>query len=93
MSSAPPSTALSTCVVLCSYTFDRWDDLRAGLDALRSQSLPPDEIVLVIDHNTALRDQVEAARPRATSASGSRRPTSSPSWTTTRPRNRTGSPN
>ena len=55
-----PSATYSTSVILCSYTLDRWDDLRDGVEALRAQSLPPDEIVLVIDHNTALRDRAEA---------------------------------
>ncbi|MFI9802141.1 glycosyltransferase family 2 protein [Streptomyces sp. NPDC052302] len=48
------NTAPSLSVVVCAYTLDRWDDLRAALASLESQRRPPDEIVLVIDHCPAL---------------------------------------
>jgi O-antigen biosynthesis protein len=46
-------------VVVCAYTLDRWSDIKAGIEALRQQTLPPCEVVLVVDHNDAL-----AARAR-----------------------------
>ncbi|MDI9829950.1 glycosyltransferase family 2 protein [Streptomyces sp. KAU_LT] len=44
------NTTPSLSVVVCAYTLDRWDDIRAALASLGSQRRPPDEIVLVIDH-------------------------------------------
>ncbi|MFE7890185.1 glycosyltransferase family 2 protein [Streptomyces sp. NPDC057412] len=48
------NTTPSLSVVVCAYTLDRWDDIRAALASLGSQRRPPDEIVLVIDHCPAL---------------------------------------
>ena len=41
-------------VVLCAYTENRWPELVAAIDSVQHQTLPPDEIVLVIDHNPSL---------------------------------------
>lgn len=41
-------------VVVCAYTQDRWDQMSAALESLRAQSVPPHEIILVIDHNRPL---------------------------------------
>lgn len=41
-------------VVVCGYTEERWNDLLAAITSARQQTLPPDEIILVIDHNTAM---------------------------------------
>lgn len=60
MTCPAPSTAEGVSVVLCSFTFDRWDDLAAGLDGLAAQTRPPDEIVLVIDHNSELAQCAQA---------------------------------
>ncbi|GHF67690.1 GT2 family glycosyltransferase [Amycolatopsis bartoniae] len=51
----------ATTVVVCAYTERRWDDLVAGLSALRAQTVPPGEIVLVIDHNPELERRATAA--------------------------------
>jgi glycosyltransferase involved in cell wall biosynthesis len=40
----------SLTVVICAYTVDRWDDLRAAVESVRAQWTPADEIVLVVDH-------------------------------------------
>lgn len=44
----------STTVVICAYTENRWDDLVSALDSLRQQNHPPDEVIIVIDHNEKL---------------------------------------
>lgn len=44
----------TTCVVICAYTFDRWDDLTAAVRSALDQDLRPDEVLVVIDHNDAL---------------------------------------
>ena len=54
---------LHISVVLCGYTSERWDDLRAAVESVRQQTLPPDEIILVIDHNPALYARACAELP------------------------------
>jgi len=47
-------------VILCAYTEARWDDLLAAVDSVQNQTLPPHEIILVIDHNPALLQRARA---------------------------------
>ena len=58
-----PAVARTLSVVVCAYTLDRWSDIRAALESLRRQEPPPDEVILVSDHNPELRDRVAAAFP------------------------------
>lgn len=51
---------LSTSVVICAYTEDRWADIVAAVAGCHAQTHPPDELLLIADHNSAL-----AARARA----------------------------
>lgn len=46
-------------VVICAYTEDRWEDLVASVESVQRQAPAPAEIVLVIDHNDALRQRAE----------------------------------
>ena len=41
-------------VVICAYTEKRWQDLQAAIHSVKQQSLPPKEIIVVIDHNPSL---------------------------------------
>jgi GT2 family glycosyltransferase len=41
-------------VVVCAFSDQRWDELCAAIASLKQQSLVPEEIVLVIDHNDQL---------------------------------------
>lgn len=44
-----------TCaVVICAYTEDRWDDILRAVASVRSQQPPPQELIVVVDHNPAL---------------------------------------
>lgn len=52
-------SALSVSVVVCAYTVQRWEQVGAALRSVAAQQLPPDEIVLVVDHDDEL-----AARAR-----------------------------
>ena len=59
MPSLPPTIS----VVVCAYTRDRLEVLTEAVDSLRAQTLPPHEIVLVIDHAPELLDEVRALWP------------------------------
>ncbi|MFF9070336.1 glycosyltransferase [Streptomyces sp. NPDC014891] len=58
--SGPPPTL---SVVVCAYTLDRWDDLRAAIGSLRAQRHPVTETVLVVDHCPGLYARASAAFP------------------------------
>lgn len=45
-------------VVVCTYTRRRWDALRECVSALQSQTLPPHQVIVVVDHEPALLDRV-----------------------------------
>jgi|GEM_PF-166555 len=54
------TTALpSLSVVICAYTLDRWEDIREAVASLAAQQWPPQEILLVTDHNEELRRRAE----------------------------------
>ncbi len=48
-------------VVICAYTDDRWHELLAAIESVKSQTLEPREIIVVIDHNPALFERVRLA--------------------------------
>ncbi|MEJ2577931.1 MAG: glycosyltransferase family 2 protein [Kineosporiaceae bacterium] len=52
-------TAFSTTVVICTYTLERWDELCAAVESASTQSIVPDEIVVVADHNEELLGRIE----------------------------------
>lgn len=56
------ATTPTLTVAICAYTLDRWTLLRAAVDSVHRQSPPPDELLLVIDHN----EQLEARARRLT---------------------------
>jgi glycosyltransferase involved in cell wall biosynthesis len=41
-------------VVICAYTEKRWDNLVRVVESVKGQSLPPGEIIVVVDHNATL---------------------------------------
>jgi GT2 family glycosyltransferase len=45
---------MTVSVVVCAYTLERWDALCAAVASCLDQTLPPDEVVVVIDHNEEL---------------------------------------
>ncbi|MDP9315141.1 MAG: glycosyltransferase [Chloroflexota bacterium] len=47
-------------VVICAYTFERWNDLIEAVASVQQQTTLPREIIVVIDHNPALAAQVRA---------------------------------
>jgi GT2 family glycosyltransferase len=50
-------------VIICAFTEERWDATVAAIESARQQTLPPDEIILVIDHNPALLARARASIP------------------------------
>lgn len=50
-------------VVICAYTPERWDDLVAAVAAVQTQSQPPRELIVVIDHHAELYRRAHAAFP------------------------------
>lgn len=47
-------------VVICSYTEDRWDLLMNVLDSVAAQTLVPQQVILVVDHNVDLYKRLVA---------------------------------
>ncbi len=45
---------MTSSVVLCAYSIERWERLRAAVTSLQSQSRQPTETIVVIDHNPEL---------------------------------------
>lgn len=53
MSVATPTTS----VVICAYSDERWDDLRAAVSSVLDQARAPEEVIVVIDHNPGLLER------------------------------------
>lgn len=53
-------------VVICVYTEDRWDDIRAAVESVRAQRRPAHELILVVDHNPDLHLRLKREYPDAT---------------------------
>jgi glycosyltransferase involved in cell wall biosynthesis len=47
-------------VIICAYTDARWSELLKAVKSVQQQSMPAREIILVIDHNAALFERVQA---------------------------------
>jgi GT2 family glycosyltransferase len=50
-------------VVICAYTEARWADLRAALRSVHGQSVPPREVIVVVDHNPSLLQRARRQWP------------------------------
>lgn len=59
MPGEPPTIS----VVVCAYTRDRLEVLSEAVDSLRGQTLPPHEVVLVIDHAPELLEEARGLWP------------------------------
>jgi GT2 family glycosyltransferase len=47
-----------TAVIVCAYTEHRWEQLHAAIGAVRRQTLAPDDVIVVVDHNERLLERV-----------------------------------
>ncbi|HEY0739385.1 MAG TPA: glycosyltransferase family 2 protein [Herpetosiphonaceae bacterium] len=54
------TASLSSSVILCAYTEARWHDLVAAVASVQRQTLPPHEIIVVVDHNPRLLERARA---------------------------------
>ncbi len=45
---------MNASVIICTYSLARWDILKRAVTALRSQTVLPGEVVVVVDNNDAL---------------------------------------
>ena len=61
--SQPTHPAVS--VVMCVYTERRWDDICEGMAALENQTLPPAEVLVVVDHADELLERLRRVFPQA----------------------------
>lgn len=51
-------------VIVCAYSDRRWEVLREAIKSTLTQTPPPFEVLLVVDHNDALKQRCEAELPR-----------------------------
>jgi len=60
---APPSQTdrLRVSAVVCTYTEARWGDFVRAVASLVAQDAPPDQVVVVVDHNGGLLARARAA--------------------------------
>ena len=66
MTAIASGRALTMSVVICAYTLDRWDDVLAAVRSVVNQTTPPEETVVVVDHNPELYERLHAALPAVT---------------------------
>jgi len=59
VASAPTST-LTVSVVICTYTMERWGDVVRAVESVRTQTRPPEEVILVVDYNDELARHARA---------------------------------
>jgi glycosyltransferase involved in cell wall biosynthesis len=55
---------LQASVIVCAYTEKRWPQIEMALDSIARQAVPPQEVIVVVDHNPALQERLEAEYPK-----------------------------
>jgi GT2 family glycosyltransferase len=48
----------SISVIVCVHDQERWDDLNEAMASLKQQTRPPEEIIIVVDHNPTLYKRI-----------------------------------
>jgi len=61
--SAVTNPALQVSVIICAYTQERWEGLKAAVTSIQRQETPAGEIILVIDHNEELLEMARTQFP------------------------------
>ncbi len=54
---------MTVTVVICAFTLNRWADLVVAVQSCIDQSLTPDEIIVVVDHNDDLLNKARSEMP------------------------------
>ncbi|MFJ2031640.1 glycosyltransferase family 2 protein [Streptosporangium sp. NPDC087985] len=54
---------MKSSIVICVYTEERWEDIRAAVRSVENQRRRPYEIILVVDHNTDLHLRLKQEYP------------------------------
>lgn len=54
------ATTPTVAVVIPAYTLDRWELIKKGVESVRDQTTPVEEVVLCIDHNEELFERARA---------------------------------
>jgi GT2 family glycosyltransferase len=57
---------VTVSVIICAYTQDRWAQIEAAVASVRHQQIPAEQVILVVDHNDALRRRAAAVFPDVT---------------------------
>ncbi|NWJ96773.1 MAG: glycosyltransferase [Chloroflexi bacterium] len=57
------SDPLDFSVIICAYTEERWNELRAAVASAQNQTHPPREIIVAVDHNPNLFKRVQQEIP------------------------------
>jgi glycosyltransferase involved in cell wall biosynthesis len=62
----PPQATRSTCkasVVVCVYAEERWPQIQMALRSVARQTVPPWQVIVVVDNNANLLDRLESEYP------------------------------
>src|SRR6266568_484611 len=59
MRTFPMSLVENISVIICAYTEKRWNELVAAVKSVQQQTVPPREVLVVIDHNHDLLLRVQ----------------------------------
>ncbi len=65
-SSDSGGNAASVSVVICTYTLERYDDLRAAVSSVEAQTVEVKEIIVAVDRNPELLDRIRSELPSVT---------------------------
>ena len=65
-------TDLTFSVIICAYTEARWNELVAAVASVQRQTLPPHDLIVVVDHNPRLLERARAAFPGVIENRGAR---------------------
>ncbi|TAM71140.1 MAG: glycosyltransferase [Microbacteriaceae bacterium] len=61
-----PNTGCALSVVICAYSDSRWAEMLAAVDSIYSQTRPAHDVIVVVDHNPALKVRLADALPDVT---------------------------
>lgn len=57
------ATVSDTSVVICTFKADRWDAFVASVESAKNQAPPPQEVIIVVDHNPQLLERIRKEFP------------------------------